>query len=173
MDWAAPVDLYCERVGLGLASEPLNALSNAAFFCAAAYGMVAARRAGSAFAVWSLCWLVAAIGVGSLAFHTIAQRWSELADVIPITVFIYVYFGFALRRFAGLSWPAALLLLLALAAVNIAVGSLAPPGMLNGSLDYLPALLAAIGFALLLRTMSHPAHLYLGAAAAVLAVSLF
>ncbi|MBB3984658.1 hypothetical protein GGQ68_000974 [Sagittula marina] len=35
MDWSAPIDLYCERAGTGLWSEPLNAWSNLAFPLAA------------------------------------------------------------------------------------------------------------------------------------------
>jgi len=42
MDWFAPIDAYCERLGPGLLAEPLNALSNAAFFIAALW----AARAG-------------------------------------------------------------------------------------------------------------------------------
>jgi hypothetical protein len=40
MDWLAPIDLYCERTAPGLLNEPLNAISNLAFFAAA---IVAAR----------------------------------------------------------------------------------------------------------------------------------
>ena len=35
MDWMAPLDGYCERLGPGLWAEPLNFLSNAAFLVAA------------------------------------------------------------------------------------------------------------------------------------------
>ena len=35
MDWLRVVDGYCERTGPGYWSEPLNALSNAAFLVAA------------------------------------------------------------------------------------------------------------------------------------------
>ena len=36
MNWSEPLNLYCERLGPGLWAEPLNAVSNAAFFIAAA-----------------------------------------------------------------------------------------------------------------------------------------
>jgi len=36
MDWTAKLDLYCERTGPELFSEPVNALTNIAFFLAAA-----------------------------------------------------------------------------------------------------------------------------------------
>ncbi len=47
--------------------------------------------------------LVFVIGLGSLAFHLLADRASLLADVIPIEIdlFMLVYLGFALNRFLG------------------------------------------------------------------------
>jgi len=172
MEWTAPIDAYCERLAPGLLAEPLNALSNLAFFVAAAYGLAIARRECSDWAVWLLAGLVGVIGLGSLLFHTFANRWSMLADVAPITIFIYAYFAFALRRFLGLSWSLTALLLGALLATNLAVAALTPPGLLNGSIGYLPALLAAIAMALVLRSRNHPAYFHLSAAAITFAFSL-
>jgi len=172
MEWSAPIDAYCERLAPGLFAEPLNALSNFAFFVAAAYGLAVARRERSGLAVWLLASLVGIIGLGSLLFHTFANRWSAMADVFPITIFIYSYFAFALRRFVQLSWLATMLALGALFAANVVVAWLAPPGLLNGSVGYLPALVAAIGMALLLRSRGHPASYHLTAAAIVFAFSL-
>jgi len=172
MEWSAPIDAYCERLSPGLFGEPLNALSNFAFFVAAAYGLAVARRERSGLAVWLLAGLVGVIGLGSLLFHTFANRWSAMADVFPITIFIYSYFAFALRRFVQLSWPATALVLGGLFAANVIVAWLTPPGLLNGSVGYLPALVAAIGMALLLRSRGHPASYHLAAAAIVFAFSL-
>ncbi|MBL8905285.1 MAG: ceramidase domain-containing protein [Rhizobiales bacterium] len=172
MDWTGPIDAYCERLAPGLLAEPLNALSNLAFFVAAAYGLAIARRERSDRAVWLLACLVGVIGLGSLLFHTFANRWSMLADVVPITIFIYAYFAFGLRRFLGLTWPLTVLLLGALLAANVALAVWTPPGLLNGSISYLPALLAAIAMALALRSRDHPAHVHLTAAAITFAFSL-
>ena len=130
------------------------------------------RRQHSGLEVRLLAWLVGVIGAGSLLFHSFANRWSLLADVGPITIFIYAYFAFALRRFVGLAWPATLVLLGALLAINVAIAVLAPPGLLNGSIGYLPALLAAIAMALVLRSRDHPAYFHLTAAAITFACSL-
>jgi hypothetical protein len=170
--WTTPIDAYCERLAPGLLAEPLNALSNLAFLAAAIYGLIVARRERAGPGVWALGLLVAVIGVGSFLFHTFANRWSMLADVIPITVFIYAYFAYALRRFLGFSWPITLLLLAALLAQNLGVGLLTPPGLLNGSIGYLPALCAALAMALVLRSRNHPASFHLTAAAIVFALSL-
>jgi hypothetical protein len=35
MNWTQAVDIYCERLGPGLWAEPLNAVTNVAFFVAA------------------------------------------------------------------------------------------------------------------------------------------
>lgn len=172
MEWTAPIDAYCERLAPGLFAEPLNALSNLAFFAAAAYGLIVARRDRSDQAVWLLACLVGVIGLGSLLFHTFANRWSILADVVPITIFIYAYFAFALRRFLCLSWPITVLLLGSLFVANFALEALTPPQLLNGSIGYLPALLAAIAIAMVLRSRNHPAHIHLTAAAIIFAISI-
>ena len=36
MDWTAPLDHYCERVGPGFRAEPVNALTNGVFLIVAA-----------------------------------------------------------------------------------------------------------------------------------------
>ncbi|MER2265469.1 hypothetical protein [Methylobacterium oxalidis] len=180
--WFEPIRAYCERADPGLWAEPLNALTNAAFLVAAAlagwravrgFGTDAAmppepspparpqgsgegRRAGAAAifdpAALALSVLVAVVGVGSFLFHTLAVRWSMLADVIPIALFIYAYFLLAMRRFLGLGIGGATIATLAFAAAGFALEpalSLASGRDLgpatNGSIDYLPALLALLG----------------------------
>ncbi|SEN37737.1 hypothetical protein SAMN05216227_101289 [Pseudorhodobacter antarcticus] len=64
MDWFAPVDIYCERVGAGFWAEPVNALSNLAFVAAAVWAGVVARGRQMPVVVWMLIGLAAAIGVG-------------------------------------------------------------------------------------------------------------
>ena len=47
IDWTAPLDHYCERLGPGFWAEPFNAFSNAGFLAAA--GLILYRQ--RAFAV--------------------------------------------------------------------------------------------------------------------------
>ncbi|CAN5526681.1 ceramidase domain-containing protein [soil metagenome] len=172
MDWFAPMDAYCERLGPGLFAEPLNAISNLAFFAAALWGARAARATRSDAAVWMLVALVFLIGAGSTAFHMFANRLSVLADVIPISLFIYAYLGFAMRRYLGAGWivmGGALVLLLA---VTLAIEHWSPPGFLNGSGAYLPALLAGLVVAIVALAQNLAVAPYLIAASTVLAVSL-
>jgi hypothetical protein len=172
MDWFAPIDAYCERLGPGLAAEPLNALSNAAFFIAALWAARAALRKGVEPVIWVLVALVFVIGLGSLAFHTFANQWSELADVLPITFFIYGYLAFALRRFLKLHWWAVALSLGALFLVTLASAHILPPGFMNGSGAYLPALIASAIVSLELLRNGHPAQLNVSLASTILFMSL-
>jgi hypothetical protein len=121
--WRSPLDLYCERLGPGFWAEPLNAVSNAAFVLAAAYGFVLWRRAGAADRpALGLVLVTLTVGIGSFLFHTFAERWSLYADVIPITAFIYAYLLLALRPFVGLGlWPA-LAVTAGFSAFNLAFG---------------------------------------------------
>jgi hypothetical protein len=77
IDWCAPIDSYCERVGPGFWAEPVNAASNAAFLLAAVSAWFLWRRAGgSDRAALALIGVVGTVGVGSFLFHTFAQKWS-------------------------------------------------------------------------------------------------
>ena len=101
-----------------------------------------------------LAGLIAVVGIGSFLFHTLAVYWSMIADVIPIALFIYVYLAVALRRFLRLA-PARV----AAATAGFALFGFALTPLLdgltgadvarltNGSVDYLPALLALFGVA--------------------------
>lgn len=141
----APVDLYCERLDPGFWAEPANALTNLAFLVAAGGAWHFARRRGVAH-TWEarlLIVLIATIGVGSFLFHTLAVRWTALADMIPIFAFQLLFLAFYLWRVAR---PHALSVLLGLAAfVAVSFGFGALPGRwLNGSLSYAsPALFIA------------------------------
>jgi hypothetical protein len=95
-----------------------------------------------------------------------------LADVLPITLFIYGYLAFALRRFLKLQWwkvgPALAVLLL----VTIASQRITPPGFMNGSGAYLPALVASVLVSIELLRQNHPAQLNVSLASTLLFVSL-
>jgi len=171
MDWTTPIDLYCERLAPGFWAEPLNAVTNAAFLLAAAAPFLAARDRRPEPFVALLAALVAIIGIGSLLFHTLANRWSMLADVLPITLFIYAYLGFALRRYLRLGWLATGAVLLPFLPLSAGMEALARP-LLGGSASYLPALLAMLFVALLTHRIGHPVAPWLFAAAGIFAVSL-
>lgn len=162
MDWNAPIDIYCERLGPGFWAEPVNALTNGAFLLAALVGAAAARRAGLRHpALWALIGLAALIGVGSFLFHTVATPWAALTDVVPIWTFVALYLWTFATRVTGIR-PVALLgaAALAIAALVALVAGLRrvlgpAAAALNGSEQYAPALLALVVFAVLLARRRH------------------
>ena len=164
--WFAPIRAYCERTDASFWAEPLNALSNAAFLLAA--GAAVARESAGRVrdpAALGLAGLTALVGIGSFLFHTLANRWSMLADVVPIGLFIYAYFWLAMRRFFGLPTLAAAAVTLLFAGFNVglapALDALTGGSAIlstNGSIEYLPAALALFGVGAGLRRGSSPAH---------------
>lgn len=96
---------YCERTDFSYWSEPVNAVTNAAFLIAAA--LVWRQTAGLPLAR-AMAVVLAVIGVGSFLWHTHATQWAGLADVLPILVFILLYLFAATRDYFRVSWPVAL-----------------------------------------------------------------
>lgn len=175
MTWLEPVDLYCERLDPGFWAEPVNALSNLGFILVGIWYGHAAWRARADLWTQALCLLVVAVGVGSFLFHTLANRWSELADVIPIWTFVGVYVVYALRRFLGLPFYR---VTRGLAITGFLAGFgywAAPSGAgatTNGSIEYAPAVVALVIFVAALTVKRHPAALQVAVATAVFALSL-
>ena len=121
MNFGEHVFLYCERgTNQALLAEPINAVSNAAFLLAALVGLQLVlwrppeERSPDLFL---LPVLVLFIGLGSLAFHLYADQGTALADVLPISVFMLVYLGFALNRFLGVPPGFTVLLVIGFAAI--------------------------------------------------------
>lgn len=171
MDPLAALDLYCERTGPELWSEPLNALSNLAFLLAA---WCLWREPGEAPAarreVRRLAALLGAIGVGSGLFHTFGTVWGSWLDVGFIALFILVYIHRFLACVAGwraLPCAGALLLFLLADRAWSRIGSLG----LNGSEPYLLPWAVLIGFALWSRRLAPAATRSLGAAALLFGLS--
>lgn len=135
------IDLYCERLGPGLLNEPVNALTNGAFFVAAwwAWRQNLKRKIPHDRGFTLLVILVVAIGFGSSLFHTTATVWGLLADVVPILLFQMVFLGLYLRRRLRLGpWTCVAFVWQYLA---ITLVSRSWPQLFNGSLIYAPTLL--------------------------------
>lgn len=173
MDWFREVNSYCERTDASYWSEPLNAVSNAAFLVAAWLAWRLASRAGDGGGQ-ALALILAAIGVGSWLFHTHARAWAMLADVVPIQVFILVYLALATVRFFGAPWwggvVAAVAFVPASGLASAGLGALVGP--LNGSTGYLPVPILIGLYALALRRRAPEAARGLAIGAGMLAVSL-
>ncbi|BAQ17838.1 ceramidase domain-containing protein [Methyloceanibacter caenitepidi] len=185
------VYIYCERgTNEALWAEPINAISNVGFFLAALifWQLVLWRPPEQRSADHYLfVALVFAICFGSIAFHVYADRGTELADVIPIAVFMLVYLGFALNRLLTVPPGWTVFLVILFAGLTAAAGQVhcwdggvgfaagAPDGAkvcMNGSVGYLPALGVLIVVSMLLAERRHKATPYVMAATLVFAASI-
>ena len=142
IDLTAPVVLYCERLGPDLWAEPLNALSNIGYFCFA-WKLWSESGAGDARLtprLRLLAGLMALVGAASVSFHTVATRWANVLDVAFIGAFNLTYLVIFLLEIA--QWPRAWAFAAAAGFVVLdrAGAAWLPPGLLNGSGFYLPAL---------------------------------
>lgn len=186
MSWGEQVFRYCERgQDPSFWAEPLNAVSNAGFLIVAALAVSRVRRTpaipGSSverYALWLLVLLSIAIGVGSFLFHTYATRWSRLADVAPIAIFMLGYLTFALRVFLDWSWRrigGGVAIFIAASAIAAtascpsqltAVTTFVRDPCLKGPMGYAPALIAMLLTGTLLKE-NHPAGRVLLTAAGI------
>lgn len=176
MNWTQSVDIYCERLDASLLSEPVNAVTNAAFFIAAWLAWRAAKaRDRLDWSMWLLIGLTTAVGVGSTLWHTFAQRWAGAADVIPILLFILSYFGLSMWRYFGARGLEALALVgmfFFFARGLQAAARTGLPDVLQPTVGYLPAFVALTVSGVLLLMRRHPAGGWLLAAAVTFAASL-
>jgi hypothetical protein len=142
------IDIYCERTALGVWDEPLNLVSNLAFFVAAFFVFLKMRRTQIYRAdIVVLLALMVAIGAGSAAFHAFATYRTMIMDMAPIMLFQMVFivsYGWFVIGGVYRKTVCAVLLLLFVAG-SLFFGRL-PYEWVNGSLGYAPALLFLIGF---------------------------
>jgi hypothetical protein len=147
-----PIDLYCERLHEGFWAEPVNAVSNLAFFLAAIGAYVLWKREGKGDRfILLLIGLALLVGIGSTLFHTFATRWGLFADAIPIAIFVVCFLVFTLRRYLGQNAVMTTIWIAVFLAISGVLPRLLPPGFLNNSGFYFPVLGALLVLGVLLR----------------------
>ena len=99
MDLFKSIDIYCERLDIGIWAEPINAVTNVAFILASIFMWL---RCKNLVEGRILSCLLFSIGCGSFLFHTFAQTWAAILDVAAILIFILTYIFIANRSF--LAW---------------------------------------------------------------------
>ena len=172
MDLLEQFDAYCERTDFSFWSEPVNAITNFAFIIAAfgAWQFGKGKPAMTGLAPFMVV-LVAVIGTGSFLFHTYATAWASLADVIPIAIYIFVFFGLAMRRMVGHTILMSVILTIVFFAVSVVIIRLSAP-YVGSSAGYVPALLALFGVGWYLITTSRIGGMTLQIAGVVFLFSL-
>jgi hypothetical protein len=140
----AMLGIYRERQGNpDFWSEPLNALSNAAFLIAAFFAWdFASRRQATTHTTIALVSLVGLIGFGSFFFHTVPNHFTMWFDVAPIALFQMLFLWLAGHRILRLSRLASAALVIGVVGLSFALFPVHKP--FNGSLFYFPSLLAML-----------------------------
>lgn len=173
-DLCRAVDIYCERTSSALDAEPVNALTNAAFVISAlcAWRLQSARpNQDGAGLIWALILCTALVGLGSFLFHTVATRWAEWGDVIPILLFMLLFLRLVLTRLFGWSPSTTLIALALFFAATLYLEAAVPSEILSGGALYLPALLALIAITAALYSRQPAAGRPMSAATLVLLLS--
>ena len=166
------MDAYCERVGMGLLAEPLNAVSNVSFLLAAWAAWVVAKRTGALSAgVRALIAIGASVGIGSILWHTYPTMLTLILDSVPILIFIMWYIWLYVRNVVGVRPPFAV----ASAAAFLLATLLAFPfaGVLHGAFVYTPGLVVTLVLGLFHARERRAARFTLLAAAGVYLAALF
>jgi riboflavin transporter FmnP len=138
------LQIYRERNGnQEFWGEPINALSNASFLLAAALALhLALQRQATTPMTLSLIALAATIGLGSFLFHTAVSPLTMWLDIIPIVLFQIVFLWLACREMLG--WPLVASLSFVMAIVGTSFALLPIHRYMNGSLFYMPSLIAIL-----------------------------
>jgi hypothetical protein len=166
------VDAYCERVGMGVLAEPLNAFSNLSFLLAAWAAWVLASRTGVLSAgVRALIALGASVGVGSILWHTVPNMLTLILDSVPILIFIMWFIWLYARNVIGMRPPFAA----ASAAAFLVATLLAFPlaGVLHGAPVYTPGLIVTLALGVFQAREREIERFTLLAAAGVYLAALF
>ena len=169
------VQNYCERTSAALDAEPVNAVTNAAFLIAAWAGWRLQSRhtdAGAAGIVRALIICTAIVGLGSFLFHTVATRWAEWGDVLPILAFMLMFLWVSLSRFFGWRVWATLGALALFFGSTFTLEAAVPGEFLYGGALYAPPLFTLLAMAAALSRRHLAAGRALFAATCVFLVSL-
>ena len=166
------MDAYCERVGMGVFAEPLNAVSNVSFLLAALAAWILAQRTGALpMGVRVLIALGASVGVGSILWHTYPNMLTLILDIVPILIFIMWFIWLYTRNVIGMR---SVFAGAAVAAFLLATFLAFPfSGVLHGAIVYSPGLAVTLVLGVFHAREQRAARFTLLAAAGVYLVALF
>ena len=165
------IDIYCERLDVGIWAEPINAVTNFAFILAAIIMWIRCKNLVEGRV---LAFLLFLIGCGSFLFHTFAQTWAAILDVTPILIFILSYIYVANRRF--LVWSKRMSItgvILFLPYQFLVVSILSSIQFLGSSAQYVPVAILIFFYSALLHKSKSNLSRELFVGATILSLSIF
>ena len=165
------IDIYCERLDVGIWAEPINAVTNFAFILAAIIMWI---RCKNLVEGRILAFLLFSIGCGSFLFHTFAQTWAAILDVATIVIFILAYIFVANHRFLMLSKIVSIIgVILFFPYQFLVVSILSNIQFFGSSVQYCPVAILIFIYSGLLRKTEPNLSLGLFIGAAILSLSIF
>ena len=171
MDLSKPIDIYCERLDIGIWAEPINAVTNVAFILASIFMWL---RCKNLVEGRILSFLLFSIGCGSFLFHTFAQTWAAILDVMAILIFILTYIFVANRRFLVWSKMVSLIgVILFFPYQLLLVSILSNIQFFGSSVQYIPVAILIFIYSGLLRKSEPNLSRGLFIGAAILCLSIF
>lgn len=145
LNFFAPIDQYCERLGPGVGSEPLNLISNLSFI---AVGWVLIRQANANPRLpfyRILGWQTIAVGLGSGLFHSLANYWSQLADILPIILLVVTILYFFFRNAVKLNRLKTMGALVGFLLLSVVIALVSDRASTNGSEFYFGTWISLFG----------------------------
>ena len=171
MDLSKSIDIYCERLDIGIWAEPINAVTNATFILAAIFMWL---RCKNLVEGRILSFILFSIGCGSFLFHTFAQTWAAILDVTAILIFILTYIFVANRRFLAWSKMVSLIGVILFFPYHLfLVSILSNIQFLGSSLQYIPVAILIFIYSGLLRKSEPNLSRGLFIGATILCLSIF
>ena len=165
------IDIYCERLDVGIWAEPINAVTNFAFILAAIIMWIRCKNLVEGRV---LAFLLFSIGCGSFLFHTFAQTWAAILDVATIVIFILTYIFVANHRFLVLSKMVSIIgVILFFPYQFLVVSILSNIQLLGSSVQYFPVAILIFIYSFLLRNADPTLSRGLFNGAAILSLSIF
>jgi hypothetical protein len=164
--------MYRERSGdPAFWAEPLNALSNASFVIAAAFALeLAIHKRALKPSTLALISLAGVIGCGSFLFHTVPSYPTMWLDIIPITLFQALFLWLISQKLLSTNIWTTAGIVVAVVGSSLALMPIHQP--LNGSLFYIPSLLAMLVFSALWAKRSTAEPYLLGCTAFFFALAI-
>ena len=84
-----PQTIYCERISASVFAEPVNLITNLAFFISAIFTYKLIKEKNVKDSIYRvLPWLILLIGLGSISYHSFRGPVTLLFDAVPIYIFL-------------------------------------------------------------------------------------